>query len=75
MDLLDVAKNKPKTNSYLQYIYCEQLNTNLNLVLSKDLNKELIREKEARLNELFGTITPEESTTNEFIELFTPLKI
>jgi len=70
MDLLDVAKNKPKTNSYLQYIYCEQLNTNLNLVLSKDLNKELIREKEARLNELFGAITPEESTTNEFIELF-----
>lgn len=70
MDLLDAAKNKPKSNSYLQYIYCEQLNTNLNLVLSKDLNKELIREKEARLNELFGVVPQEESTVNEFIEIF-----
>jgi PAS domain S-box-containing protein len=70
MDLLDAAKNKPKSNSYLQYIYCEQLNTNLNLVLSKDLNKELIREKEARLDELFGVVPQEESTVNEFIEIF-----
>lgn len=70
MDLLEVAKTKPKTNSYLQYIYCEQLNTNLNLVLSKDLNRELIREKEARLNELFGAVASEESTIHEFTEIF-----
>ena len=70
MDLIDVAKNKPKSNSYLQYIYCEQLNTNLNLVLSKDLNKELIREKEARLNQLFGAVSSEESTIKEFTEIF-----
>jgi len=70
MDLIDIAKNKPKSNSYLQYIYCDQLNTNLNLVLSKDLNKELIREKEARLNDLFGPITPEKSTVDEFTEIF-----
>uniref|UniRef100_A0A6C0BWQ9 PAS domain-containing protein n=1 Tax=viral metagenome TaxID=1070528 RepID=A0A6C0BWQ9_9ZZZZ len=70
MDLLEVAKHKPKTNSYLQYIYCEQLNTNLNLVLSKDLNKELIREKEARLNDLFAPVTRENSTIHEFIEIF-----
>jgi PAS domain S-box-containing protein len=63
-------KNKPKKNSYLHYIYCEQLNTNLNLVLSKDLNKELIREKEARLNALFGMITSEKSTIKEFNEIF-----
>ena len=62
-DIFD--KNKPKTNSYLHYIYCEQLNTNLNLVLSKDLNKELIREKEARLNDLFGVISSEKSTIKE----------
>jgi len=62
-DIFD--KNKPKTNSYLHYIYCEQLNTNLNLVLSKDLNKELIREKEARLNDLFGAISSEKSTIKE----------
>ncbi len=70
MNLVEVAKNKPKSNSYLQYIYCEQLNTNLNLVLSKDLNKELIREKEARLNELFGPVNSENSTVNEFTEIF-----
>jgi PAS domain S-box-containing protein len=70
MDLIDVAKNKPKSNSYLQYIYCEQLNANLNLVLSKDLNKELIREKEARLNELFGMVAPENSTIDEFTAIF-----
>ncbi len=70
MDLLELAKNKPKSNSYLQYIYCEQLNTNLNLVLSKDLNKELIREKEDRLNKLFGPINQEDSTINEFTEIF-----
>jgi len=62
-DIFD--KNKPKTNSYLHYIYCEQLNTNLNLVLSKDLNKELIREKEARLNDLFSVISSEKSTIKE----------
>ena len=70
MDLIDVAKNKPKSNSYLQYIYCEQLNANLNLILSKDLNKELIREKEARLNELFGMVAPENSTIDEFTAIF-----
>ncbi len=70
MDLLEISKNKPKSNSYLQYIYCEQLNTNLNLMLSKDLNKELIREKEARLNELFGAVAQEQSTTHEFAEIF-----
>jgi PAS domain S-box-containing protein len=62
-DIFD--KNKPKTNSYLHYIYCQQLNTNLNLVLSKDLNKELIREKEARLNDLFSVISSEKSTIKE----------
>lgn len=70
MDIDDIHNKKPKTNSYLHYIYCEQLNTNLNLVLSKDLNKELIREKEARLNDLFGVVSSEKSTINEFNKMF-----
>lgn len=71
MDIDEIFnKNKPKSNSYLHYIYCEQLNTNLNLVLSKDLNKELIREKETRLNELFGDVTPEKSTIKEINAIF-----
>lgn len=71
MDIDEIFnKNKPKSNSYLHYIYCEQLNTNLNLVLSKDLNKELIREKEARLNQLFGVVTHEKSTIKEINAIF-----
>ena len=68
----DTNNKKPKTksNSYLHYIYCEQLNTNLNLVLSKDLNAELIREKESRLNSLFGIVSAEKSTIHEFEEIF-----
>ena len=68
MEILNLTTKK--SNSYLHYIYCEHLNTNLNLVLSKDLNKELIREKEERLNNLFGVVSTEASTVKEFTAIF-----
>jgi len=48
--------NKHKSISYLHYIFCSHIHSELNRNLSYNLHKENIREKEERINKIFQVV-------------------